>query len=72
MPNPELPLEDGKQVRRRPMLHSEPLTRHFGADEFRFWGNSCRTHSIKKGTYATDRECIEAGDICASPALFEG
>jgi hypothetical protein len=46
----------------RPKLHSKKLKRN------------CLVSSVgvKKEIYSTDKECVEAGDICSSPALFEG
>lgn len=61
----------GKSLIERPKLHSKPMKRYYGVDDFRLRDHSGRPHNNKKGTYATDRECIEAGDIGASPALFE-
>lgn len=57
----------------RPKLHTKPLKRHYGVDEFRRRGAGITENkNVRKcSTYSTDRECIEAGDICASPALFE-
>jgi hypothetical protein len=54
----------------RPKLHNKPMKRYYGVDEFRCRGVGI-IQDYRKATYATDRECIEAGDICASPALFE-
>ena len=57
----------------RPKLHAKPMKRYYGVDEFRNRGAGVTDSNNvgKYGTYATDRECIEAGDISASPALFE-
>jgi hypothetical protein len=61
----------GKLVE-RPKLHKTPRKRYYGVDDFR--GSNCSGFMrppMKMGVYITDRECIEAGDISASPALFE-
>lgn len=71
-PEPEeTPKKKRGNLNKRPYLHSKPMKRYYGVDDFRLRDHSGRPHNNKKAVYATDRECIEAGDICASPALFE-
>jgi hypothetical protein len=59
----------------RPKLHRKTRKRHYGTIDG-FLGSDrsggMRRPSIKVGVYVTDDDCRKAGDICASPALFEG
>ena len=58
--------DEGKisDLTERPKLHDFPQKRFFGIGDVKKLPLRCTV-------YSTDRECIEAGDICASPALFE-
>ena len=54
----------------RPKLHDKTRKRYYGVDDFRCRGVGI-VQDYRKAVYTTDRECIEASDISASPALFE-
>ena len=64
-----------KNLTERPKLHRKAKKRHYGAID-NFCGSDrsggMRRPIIKVGVYPTDDDCKKAGDICASPALFEG
>lgn len=54
----------------RPKLHNKPRKRYYDVDDFRCRGVGI-IQDYRKAVYANDREIIDAGDISASPALFE-